>query len=317
MWAGGLGAGVRSSWCRAWRVSFRVGWRAGVAGVRSSWCRAWRVSFRVGWRAGCGGQVQLVSRMAGVLSCGLAGWVRGSGPVGVAHGGCPFVWAGGLGGGGQVQLVSRMAGVLSCGLAGWVRGSGPVGVAHGGCPFVWAGGLGAGVRSSWCRAWRVSFRVGWRAGCGGQVQLVSRMAGVLSCGLAGWVRGSGPVGVAHGGCPFVWAGGLGAGVRSSWCRAWPVSFPMGWRAGGGAGVRSSWCRASRVSFRVGWRAGCGGQVQLVSRIAVSCSGWRSAGARAWEGSCAVLDRARPRQACWKISLSTHLNPQSDRCKRPV
>ena len=248
--------------------------------------------------------------MAGVLSCGLAGWVRGSGPVGVAHGGCPFVWAGGLGagvrsswcrawrcpfvwagglgGGGQVQLVSRMAVSFRAGWrAGW-SGSGPVGVAHGGLLSCGLAGWVVGVRSSWCRAWRCPFVWAGGLGGGGQVQLVSRMAG----------------------CPFVRAGGLGGGGQVQLVSRMAGVLSCG-LAGWVVGVRSSWCRAWRVSFRVGWRAGCGGQVQLVSRMAgvLSCglAGWvvgvRSSWCRASRSPVRVGGRperglGKGRALCW-------------------
>ena len=251
---GGLGSGpVGVAHCGLLFGGRWWGWRAGV---RSSWCRALRAPVRwslvgvAGW-----GQVQLVSRIAG--SCSVVaggGGGLGSGPVGVAH--CGLLFGGRwwrVAGWGQVQLVSRIAG--SCSVVaggGGGLGSGPVGVAH--CGLLFGGrwwGWRAGVRSSWCRALRAPVRwslvgvAGW-----GQVQLVSRIAG--SCSVVaggGGGLGSGPVGVAH--CGLLFGG-----------RWW------GWRAG----VRSSWCRALRAPVRwslvgvAGW-----GQVQLVSRIAGSCS----------------------------------------------
>ena len=342
-WLVGLAGWVRSSWCRASRAPLGW-WLVGLAGVGQVQLvsriagSSWVVAGRVG--RGGSGPVRVAHR--GLLLGGGGGVGRGgSGPVRVAHrgllsGGGWSGWPGwvrssscrasrapvrwwlvGLAGVGQVQFVSRIAGSCSV-VAGRVGrgGSGPVRVAHRGLLSGggWSGWPGW-VRSSSCRASRAPVRW-WLVGLAGvgQVQLVSRIAG--SCPVvAGRVGrgGSGPVRVAHRGL-------LSGGGWSGW---------PGW-------VRSSWCRASRAPVRW-WLVGLAGvdQVQLVSRIAGSCPVVAGGVGRGGSGPVRVAHRGllsgggwlgegtggrdigpSRDQACIKMSLSTHLNPLSDCCKRP-
>ena len=262
----GVAGAVRSSWCRASRVSsWVVAGRGWPGWVRSSSCRALRVSCSVvagrGW-------VRSSWCRASRVSCSVVagrGWPGPLGPVGVAHRGSPLGW--------------WLVGVGRGGL-------GPVGVAHCGSPVRWLlVGVAGAVRSSWCRASRVSCSVvagrGW-PGPLGPVRVAHRgsplgwwLVGV-SRGGSGPVRvahrgppvrwwlvgvgrgGSGPVGVAHRGSPLGWllgVAGVGqvqfvsriAGLLLGGCWGWP-----GW-------VRSSSCRASRASCSLvaGWGEGSG------------------------------------------------------------
>ena len=89
----------------------------------------------------------------------------------------------------QVHLVSRIARLLlRIGVVEVRRpGSGPLGIAHDGLLSLWRSGVGGGIRSTWCRASRGSFRISVWSGSvvRDQVHLVSRIARLLSQRRAG------------------------------------------------------------------------------------------------------------------------------------